>query len=51
LKLSQEPFSQGDPDAMKAVLVPAAPIQVRTFLAMTSAPLFDLVISGGPREA
>ena len=36
--------------AMKAVLAPTAPIQTRTFFAINSAPLSDLVYSGGPRR-
>ena len=35
---------------MKAVLAPTAPIQPRTFLAMNSAPLSDLMNSGGATQ-
>jgi hypothetical protein len=51
LKLSQSPFSHGEPGGMNAVFAPTAPIQARTFLAINSAPLSDLMYSGGPREA
>ena len=51
LKLSQVPFYHVDPGSMTAVLAPTALIQARTFLAMNSVPLSDLMNSGGPREA
>lgn len=56
LKLSQYPFSQGDPGAMNAVLAPTAPIQACTFLAINSAPLsiarqcMFTCMRGGPYE-
>jgi len=51
LKLSTHPFSQGGPDAMKAVFEPTALIQSRTAWAMISGPLSERMWLGTPREA